>query len=379
MNDDELLLRARGCMVGSGVGDALGAATEFMRWAGIQEMYGPVGLTDLPETGAYGHGVYTDDTQMAVALARAITSSADFASPAVDVDIRREFARWYRMQVTEPDSQRSPGATCMRGCAQLAAESGFQWTGRHMPRSDRPAHAGDPSQSADTSGDVKPFFGSGTGGASKGNGAVMRLHPLAIAYAPDRQLMRHLAHTQAWLTHDHKTSWFAARVFAVAVADVLEGMTAAQVLTDTMLEARAAVDPLARVECSNALAIIDSAIADSKDGLRPILNHPSWNGGWTAETATAMAIAAYAYADRLVTVVGDEGVVEVVEEVLLACANCDGDSDTVGCMTGALLGAAWPRAVLEHRWASALVGRAELEGLAFGLVRINRLINGARG
>jgi hypothetical protein len=42
----------RGCLLGGAIGDALGAATEFLSLAEIRRRFGPAGLTDYAE--AYG-------------------------------------------------------------------------------------------------------------------------------------------------------------------------------------------------------------------------------------------------------------------------------------------------------------------------------------
>src|SRR5687768_8335795 len=52
-----------GCLLGGAVGDALGAAVEFIPIDLIRKKYGAAGITDFDET--YGRrGAITDDTQM---------------------------------------------------------------------------------------------------------------------------------------------------------------------------------------------------------------------------------------------------------------------------------------------------------------------------
>jgi ADP-ribosylglycohydrolase len=55
--------RFRGCLLGGAVGDALGAAVEFMTREQITQRYGRRGITAFDV--AYGRaGAITDDTQM---------------------------------------------------------------------------------------------------------------------------------------------------------------------------------------------------------------------------------------------------------------------------------------------------------------------------
>ena len=63
-----------GCMLGSAIGDMMGAATEFRN----SPPDGPFVKGYLQ--GSYGRGAYTDDTQMALAVADALLSAR---SPAV--------------------------------------------------------------------------------------------------------------------------------------------------------------------------------------------------------------------------------------------------------------------------------------------------------
>lgn len=341
---------ARGCMLGAAIGDALGGPTEFLKWDGIVSRFGPEGLTDFAAD-PWGLGAYTDDTQMAIAVARGILGSPDFASPMVEAQIRLEFVRWYRTQINEPLERRAPGSTCMRGCAILGGYG-------VRPILD---NAGDPTSWVPSMQHHLP---------SKGNGSVMRAHPVAIAYGSDRRLGAHAAHLQAALTHDHGTAATAAEVWFGAVADALAGER--QLLPNASRCADLRVTPADADEIHRAQLAIDS-----DDDTRTALNTIWPAGAWTAEQAVGMAIAAYERAVRLAETFADERA--AVVETLLAVANIDGDSDTVCSMTGALLGAKYPTAVLGCRWAGLVQGRNEIEGLAYGLARVNDLISQSRG
>ena len=63
--------RFLGCLLGGAVGDALGAAVEFMCRAQILQQYGENGITDYAN--AYGgKGKITDDTQMTLYTAEGL-------------------------------------------------------------------------------------------------------------------------------------------------------------------------------------------------------------------------------------------------------------------------------------------------------------------
>ena len=84
--------RAVGCLLGLACGDALGGAVEFRDRADLDRSF-PDGVRDI--TGGGPHrletGEYTDDTGMALAIARACTAGG------IDLDaVAANFVTWYR-------------------------------------------------------------------------------------------------------------------------------------------------------------------------------------------------------------------------------------------------------------------------------------------
>ena len=59
-------MSARRIVDGQGIGDALDRVTEFLSLRHIKSAYGEDGITDLPEP-----ALFTDDTQMSIAIAKA--------------------------------------------------------------------------------------------------------------------------------------------------------------------------------------------------------------------------------------------------------------------------------------------------------------------
>ena len=62
--------KSMGMIFGLAIGDALGRPTEFMSLENIQSKYSPESMQDLPE-----QALYTDDTQMTIAIAEALMNS----------------------------------------------------------------------------------------------------------------------------------------------------------------------------------------------------------------------------------------------------------------------------------------------------------------
>src|SRR5262245_51851449 len=128
------LNRVRGCLLGGAVGDALGAAVEFMSLTEIQRRFGEQGVLDFAGRTA----AITDDTQMtlftAEGLIRARVRAAERRICHIPSVIHHALLRWlhtqggqsqaiprYRddwpdgwlIQQRELFSRRAPGRTCL--------------------------------------------------------------------------------------------------------------------------------------------------------------------------------------------------------------------------------------------------------------------------
>ena len=88
-----VLSRAQGCLLGQLAGDSLGSLVEFEDAGTIRSMY-PDGVRELADGGVWNTlaGQPTDDSEMALALARSLVGKGEFS---ID-DIRASYVRWYR-------------------------------------------------------------------------------------------------------------------------------------------------------------------------------------------------------------------------------------------------------------------------------------------
>jgi ADP-ribosylglycohydrolase len=97
MNDQpishDVLRRARGALLGQAIGDALGTTVEFESAAQIEERF-PNGLRDLIGGGPFRllPGQVTDDTELALALARSLAEKENYDDDAVAT----AYSQWYR-------------------------------------------------------------------------------------------------------------------------------------------------------------------------------------------------------------------------------------------------------------------------------------------
>jgi ADP-ribosyl-[dinitrogen reductase] hydrolase len=282
--------RARASLLGLAIGDALGATVEFMTASEIRTKYGV--HRKLTGGGWLGlrPGAVTDDTQMSLCVARSIVGGCFSAE-----DIARRFVAWYLSR--PPDI----GNTCRRGIARFMNH--------------RTVH-GPPNE-----GDA-------------GNGAAMRMAPIALATVADARLLEEHSIEQAHITHHHPLS------------------DAACVLIGRLIQ----------------LALIGHAMqrlrrqADAAIGEYPNFRFVPYHG-----LSTAYVV------DTMQTVLHFLFATSSFEQCLIATVNQGGDADTTGAIVGAIAGAYYGLDAIPREWLRKLdpMVRDELESLA------DRLIDGS--
>lgn len=189
--------RAIGAIIGSAVGDALGAPFEFMESGRFsrffpEPLHGP--MTEMVGGGAFnwGAGEFTDDTQMALLLGLSLVQHDGYNADDV-------FARWREWAA----SARDVGSTTAQA---LAFDD---W---------RDVSFSDPERAA-------------------GNGAIMRAAMLAVALIGESEdLIVDVCHHQARLTHHHPdagwATWLVVKLVHAAIADESLESAAASLLTE---------------------------------------------------------------------------------------------------------------------------------------------------
>lgn len=324
---------ASGCLFGLAYGDALGKRTEFLDVAEIHRLYGPAGPRALTGNPA----LVTDDTQMTLAVGRALLDASVFSPHVLEPLLRARFLDW----AASPENNRAPGMTCLRACGELAR--GVPWV--------RATVAG-----------------------SKGCGANMRVAPVGLAARCDLDTLAGVAQMQTALTHGHPTALAASELTAYAVHLLRDGRELHELpaaLRDRCHDQRTtyrddwldglwqqpAVDTpetfISRGwdECLDVLDRLDVALSLTDDGADACR---ITGAGWIAEEALATALfCALSHADDPVS-------------ALARAATTSGDSDSIASLAGAFLGAshgmtAWPTEWLdriEYAADLAFLGRA---------------------
>ncbi|MFD1714472.1 ADP-ribosylglycohydrolase family protein [Amnibacterium flavum] len=275
--------RARGCLIGLAVGDAMGAPTEGMTRQQVAREHGRITtFTDETATG-------TDDTEYAVLTARAvIRRGADLTGDDVAAD-------WLTALAQQTDGYHGAGFSEMGALAAL--RSG-----------------------------VRPPLSGRRCAEAWSDGAAMRAAPLGIAAAGDPARAAELAEADGAVSHS-RDGIDGARAIAAAVSVAMTGAD-----TDAVLDAaRAAVPDVSWTArtVDRALAIV--AAGGERETIEQrlydeisILGYP-WADSGPEATAFTLAAVALAQGDPI--------------EAILTGVNMGRDSDTIAAMAGAITGA----------------------------------------
>lgn len=269
--------QAEAIMLGLALGDALGYVTEFQNLNQIKTEYGPEGIQEPPEL-----ALYSDDTQMTIALIEGLLDAGIDAPIDDRMDaIGKRFLEWKH----SPSNNRAPGGTVMRSLAVY--ERGKPWR---------------------ESGDIN----------SKGSGTAMRAAGIGYLYRHDDAALYEMAKMSSLITHRHPAAIAAAIAAAYLVKLALTGAHTNQYLRRTMLFCDRISDDFdaAMLRVGHVLGW-----ADEEAALRHI------GEGWVGEEAVALAIyCVLRYEDDYVA-------------CMRRAANTSGDSDTIGCIAGSIMGA----------------------------------------
>jgi len=307
--------RVIGCLLGGAIGDALGKPVEFASWPHIKSAYGAAGIGQIPPPGHI-----TDDTQMTLFTAEALTRAVTLGLDAAD-EVAAGYMRWLDTQTmreagsletasaTTADHRkgwlreqdwlyacRAPGGTCMSGLHALA---------RNGPPEPQLFHRPGPINAT-----------------SKGCGTVMRSAPFGLAGTYI------LSGRASLMTHGHPTATWS----AVALAQMISGLVLGQSLSEAVNATRAY---LADQESAHELtAVLDQAVTLAQaDASSPAVVE-ALGGGWVAEEALAIAVYAVLATSRQAT-----SPAEHVRAALVTSVNHSGDSDSTGAITGNVIGA----------------------------------------
>jgi ADP-ribosyl-[dinitrogen reductase] hydrolase len=180
--------RAVGALVGLACGDALGRPVEFETAAAIERAHGRV--TELLADGTHGKpaGTVTDDTDLALRIARSLVASGGF-DPA---DIAERFVAWLDAGPFDVGLMTSDAITELRSGTAPADAGRAVWERRPE-------------------------------GSNAGNGSVMRCAPHALAYVDQPERLVAVSRESSAITHaDPRCTWGCAALNLV-LASLVDG------------------------------------------------------------------------------------------------------------------------------------------------------------
>jgi ADP-ribosylglycohydrolase len=304
-----LYVRIRGCLIGVAVGDALGWPVEFDSLAAIRRKYGFAGVTDFVSV-PDGWGAVTDDTQMTLftveglllAREQGLGSNLQVCTNAM----HRAYLRWLMTQGETPITGTPPDEGWLLAIPALHARRAPGSTCLSALRNGRPGTITEPIND------------------SKGCGAVMRAAPAGLHAAVlgrDARWAFELGCRLGALTHGHPSGYLPAGCLAALVCSLVQGMALVLAL-EQMLEFLQLWPDHEETALVIRRAISLSGEYDPSPDIVELLGE-----GWVGHEALAIGIYC-ALAAR-----GD------FRFGALLAVNHSGDSDSTGCIAGAICGA----------------------------------------
>ena len=296
---DPRFSRAYGALAGLALGDALGMPTQAMSPQQIQTVYGHVtGLVDGDKSQPYAPGMaagsVTDDTEQALLIASLLLKGHGSGLNLDASEFSHALLAW-------EDSMNERGSLDLLGPSTKAALERVR-AGENPLR---------------------------VGGEGTTNGAAMRVTPIGIAASTsDRQLFADAVWSSCQVTHATRQGFQSAALVAAAVSLGIDAGAAD--VTDLLWKAVAFARSLPE---RGAWSPDPDVVAATRRALK-LAAQPSSSLEWLAEQIGTSVASAQAIPMAFALLARDPS-----PRALLQAANLGGDTDTIGAIAGAILGA----------------------------------------
>ena len=296
---DPRFSRAYGALAGLALGDALGMPTQAMSPQQIQTVYGHVtGLVDGDKSQPYAPGMaagsVTDDTEQALLIASLLLKGHGSGLNLDAGEFSHALLAW-------EDSMNERGSLDLLGPSTKAALERVR-AGENPLR---------------------------VGGEGTTNGAAMRVTPIGIAASTsDRQLFADAVWSSCQVTHATRQGFQSAALVAAAVSLGIDAGAAD--VTDLLWKAVAFVRSLPE---RGAWSPEPDVVAATHRALK-LAAQPSSSLEWLAGQIGTAVASAQAIPMAFALLARDPS-----PRALLQAANLGGDTDTIGAIAGAILGA----------------------------------------
>ena len=310
---DPRFSRAYGALAGLALGDALGMPTQAMSPEQIRAVYGRItGLVDGDASQPYAPGMpagsVTDDTEQALLVASLLVRGRGSSSGRVALDAG-EFAH---ALLAWEDSMIERGSLDLLGPSTKAAL-------------ERVRAGEDPLT---------------VGGAGTTNGAAMRVTPIGIAVSTaDPEAFADAVWSSCQVTHATRQGFQSAALVAAAVSMGIDWDTpSASDMTALLWKAVSYVDSLPE---RGAWTPDPDVVAATRRAMQLVANPASSSLECLVEQVGTSVASAQAIPMAFALLARDPS-----PRALLDAANIGGDTDTIGAIAGAILGAALGEQVL---------------------------------
>lgn len=329
---DPRFSRAYGALAGLALGDALGMPTQAMSPQQIQTVYGQVtGLVDGDKSQPYAPGMaagsVTDDTEQALLIASLLLKGHGSGLNLDASEFSHALLAW-------EDSMIERGSLDLLGPSTKAALERVR-AGENPLR---------------------------VGGEGTTNGAAMRVTPIGIAASTsDRQLFADAVWSSCQVTHATRQGFQSAALVAAAVSLGIDAGAAD--VTDLLWKAVAFVRSLPE---RGAWSPEPDVVAATRRALK-LAAQPSSSLEWLAGQIGTSVASAQAIPMAFALLARDPS-----PRALLQAANLGGDTDTIGAIAGAILGASLGVEVFEGYGLAQVeqVSQLELPSVATALLAL---------
>jgi ADP-ribosyl-[dinitrogen reductase] hydrolase len=303
-NEDtnKLRNRYRGALLGLAAGDALGTTLEFKPPGSF------VSITDMVGAGPFNlkPGEWTDDTSMALCLGESLVRMQGFDAE----DQMSRYVRWWQ------DGYLSCTGECFDiGMTVCAALTKYMKTG-------------------------EPFSGSADP-HSAGNGSLMRLAPIPLAYRASPELAIHYAAGSSRTTHAAPAAVDACRYYTALIVGALNGRSKEHLLSPDFYPGSLVPE-----------------IAEVAAGSFKEKNSPAIVGSGYVVRSLEAALWAFYHSDTF-------------EKGALLAANLGDDADTTAAVFGQLAGAYYGVDAIPAKWLEQLAMREFITGMADELLALS--------
>jgi ADP-ribosyl-[dinitrogen reductase] hydrolase len=311
--------RIEGALLGLACGDALGAPAEFKTQADVKARFGV--LRDMVGGGPWQPGEWTDDTAMALGIARGIIENPVDPVPIAGTD----FLHWSK-------NAKDVGSTIRAALNNFSGD--WPVAARSTPQAQN--------------------------GHAAGNGSLMRTLPVALAYSDESEMLKQSARLSS-MTHWDAQAEVCCAIYNLWISHLLAGQSRHNAWRQA-LAARSSIERNGKL---------------TPDSIGPAPLPPEfWPRLEAIETLEYSQLQPSGYAgycvECLEAAVNCVLRVDSLEACLIEIVNLAGEADTMAAVAGGAAGAFWGVEKIPARWLEKLHQREELENIARELGAVRR-------